>query len=45
LLLNGQDLAASKEDKYLTFLRLAEGTLTEDELADWMRERLVADHG
>lgn len=42
LKLNGHDLDASQEDKYLTFLKLAEGKLTEDELADWIRMHLRA---
>lgn len=38
LLLNGSDIEASQEEKYLTFLRLAEGSLTEEELAAWIRQ-------
>ncbi len=37
---NGVELTASREEKYLTFLRLAEGTLTEEELAEWVRDRI-----
>jgi len=37
LKLNGRDVAATQEEKYLTFLRLAEGDLTEDALAAWLR--------
>jgi len=40
LLVNGADLEASQEEKYMTFLRLAEGSLSEEELADWIRHRL-----
>ncbi len=40
LLLNGVDLQATQEEKYLTFLRLGEGTISEDQLADWIRQRL-----
>jgi len=40
LKINGNDLIATQEEKYLTFLRLAEGTLSEEELADWVREHL-----
>jgi death-on-curing protein len=40
LLINGEDLEASQEEKYVTFLRLAEGGLSEDELAGWIRERI-----
>ena len=38
LMLNGRDLTASREKKYLVFLRLAEGRLSEDELAGWLRD-------
>jgi death-on-curing protein len=41
LLLNGINLNASQEEKYLTFLRLAEGNLSESELAEWMRKHLT----
>jgi len=37
LKLNGWDLDASPEEKYLTFLQLAEGRLGEEELASWIR--------
>jgi death-on-curing protein len=40
LQLNGQDLDASQEDKYRTFLRLAEGRLAEEKLAGWIRAHL-----
>jgi len=40
LLLNGANLEASQEEKYLTFLRLAEGSLQEEELSDWIRQHL-----
>lgn len=39
LLINGADLEATQEEKYVTFLRLAEGRLSEDELAAWIRAR------
>ncbi|MBV9242626.1 MAG: type II toxin-antitoxin system death-on-curing family toxin [Acidobacteria bacterium] len=42
LLLNGYELDATGEDKYVTFLSLAEGTISEDELATWLRERIRA---
>ena len=38
LRLNGRDLDAPQEEKALTFLRLAEGRLTEQELVAWIRE-------
>lgn len=40
LLLNGFDLKASQEEKYLTVMALASGTLSENDLADWIRGRL-----
>lgn len=40
LLINDADLEATQEEKYLTFLRLAEGSLSEDELAEWIRARM-----
>jgi death on curing protein len=41
ILLNGRDLEASPEEKYLTFLRLAEGRISEEELASWIRNHLI----
>ena len=41
LALNGFDLAASQEEKYRTFLSLAEGSLSEGDLAEWLRQRLL----
>jgi len=40
LLLNGFNLKASQEEKYLTFVSLAAGQLSEDELGEWVRKRL-----
>ncbi len=37
LILNGNDIQASKEAKYLTFLVAADGSLSENELPDWIR--------
>lgn len=42
LILNGRDLNATREEKYLTFLRLARGELSEEELSKWIEEHLVA---
>ena len=39
--LNNRFLGASPEERYSTFLRLAEGGLSEDELAAWIRSRLT----
>jgi death-on-curing protein len=38
LLLNGINLVATQEEKYSTFLALAAGELSEENLANWMRE-------
>ncbi len=38
---NGHDLKATQEEKYITFLSLADGSLSEDELVDWIRSRLA----
>ncbi len=40
LLLNGADLLASAEDKYVNMLALAEGSLAEAEFAAWLRQHL-----
>ncbi len=42
LLLNGYQLNAEPTDKYLTFLSLAEGSVSEDQLVDWLRARVTA---
>jgi death on curing protein len=39
---NGIKLAFDKADAIRTFLALAAGELSEDELADWFRQRVVA---
>src|ERR1700682_6262239 len=41
LMVNGVDLDATQDEKYLTFLELAKGTLAEEELADWIRQRMA----
>ncbi len=38
--MNGYTVDASHEEKYLTFLRLAEGIMSEDQLARWFRDHL-----
>ena len=38
---NGADFQASQEDKYVTLLKLAEGSLEEDELATWIRKGIA----
>lgn len=40
LILNGVDLDATQDDKFLTFLNLAEGAISEEELANWIRKRI-----
>ena len=42
LLLNGHGLDASDAELVVAFVALAAGELTEDELADWFRQRLVS---
>lgn len=39
LLLNGMDFEATREEKYRTFLGLAEGRVSEEELAEFLRSR------
>ncbi len=39
---NGFTVTASQEDAYLTFLRLAAGEISEDELAQWFLEHTTA---
>jgi death-on-curing protein len=41
LKINGHDIEASNLDKYQTFMGLAEGTIAESQLADWIRSKLV----
>ncbi len=41
LLINGFDIEANQEEKYITFLKLAEGNLSEKELVDWIKEKSV----
>lgn len=41
LLLNGFQVAASQEEKYFTFIALADASVSEDELMAWIRERLI----
>jgi death on curing protein len=38
---NGWDIVAAKEDVYLTFLHLADGSLSEEELAAWFTKHAV----
>lgn len=42
LALNGAELVATDEEKYLTMLALAEGKLAERDFAAWLRERVRA---
>ena len=45
LLLNGTDLVADQEEKYRTFLLLAQGRFAEEDLAAWVRSHLAAGKG
>ena len=38
---NGHDLKATQEEKYITFLTLADGSLSEDALVEWIRSHLA----
>lgn len=40
LKLNGADYAATAEEKFKTFLALADGNISEKDLANWLRERI-----
>ena len=40
LVVNGVNLQASQDEKYLTFMRLAQGSLTEEQLGEWIRKRI-----
>jgi death-on-curing protein len=40
LVLNGAELIATDEDKYIAMLALADGSLSEADFAAWLRERL-----
>jgi death-on-curing protein len=41
LIKKGFELNATPAEKYLTIISLAEGTLSEEELVDWQRERII----
>jgi death on curing protein len=41
LLYNGYQITATKEDRLNTFLALADGSLSEDALAEWFRSHLL----
>jgi death-on-curing protein len=43
LALNSVDLDASDEDKYVTMVALAEGSLSEAEFASWLRQHIRPD--
>ena len=42
LILNSYQLDVTPTEKYLTFLSLAEGSLSEEELAAWLRQKVVS---
>lgn len=39
--LNGYVVRATQEENYITFLSLADGTLSEEALAEWLQSKLV----
>ena len=41
LLVNGYTFQASQQDKYTTFLKLADGSLSDDELVNWVRSKII----
>lgn len=41
LALNGMDVVASDEDKYISMLTVSEGTLAEAEFAAWLRQHIA----
>jgi death on curing protein len=41
LSINGKELDAAEDDVVATFVALADGRLTEEQLAGWIRDRLV----
>jgi death-on-curing protein len=41
LMENGYDISATREEKYLTIIKLADGDLSEDALAEWIDAHLV----
>ena len=43
--LNGGELNATDEEKYIAMLGLAEGSTSETEFADWLRPRITIDTG
>lgn len=45
LRLNGGDLVADDDEKYAAMIGLAEGSLSETEFAQWLRERIVIEKG
>lgn len=40
--LNGGELVATDEEKYIAMLGLSEGSISESEFADWLRTRIAA---
>jgi death-on-curing protein len=41
LSLNNMELLATQQDKYSVMIRRADGAITEDELAQWIRKRIM----
>ncbi|MDQ3636190.1 MAG: type II toxin-antitoxin system death-on-curing family toxin [Acidobacteriota bacterium] len=40
LLINGFDIEATQEEKYIIFLKLAEGSLSEEALVQWIKDKI-----
>jgi death on curing protein len=40
LLLNGVDIKATQDEKYSAMIQLADGTWSEEQFADWLRQNL-----
>lgn len=40
LMVNGYEVIATLPEKYVIFMRLAAGDLTEDELAEWFKNNV-----
>ena len=41
LLINGYDISTTQKEKFITFLKLAEGNLTEENIVHWIKEKSV----
>ncbi len=41
LILNDRDINAAPQDRYVTFLNLAEGRVSEEQLGEWIRDHML----